>query len=1070
MKLKFITQVFQSDAVNAVCDLFEGQAKSQDTFSIVEEQQIDMLQNQFGIGNQLRIDDDTLLANMRGIQRRNKLPLTDGGWNRPAKPDETGALNGSVIFSAAKKSAPQFCVEMETGTGKTYVYTKTIFEMNRRYGFTKFIIVVPSVAIREGVYKSFQITAEHFGAHYDNAPCRYFIYDSKKLNDVRQFATSGHIEIMITNIDAFNKAENIINRAQDKLNGETAMRYIQDTNPVVIIDEPQSVDNTAKSKEAIASLNPLCTLRYSATHREKLNLLYRLTPVDAYQMGLVKQICVSADSITNDFNKPYIALKSVSNEKGFRAKLEIDVQNKAGAVTRKAITVKPGDDLHRFSGGRELYDGYALSGIDCTPGREAVEFSNTEYVQLGKAIGSVDENLLKRAQIRRTIETHFDKELRYFHKGIKVLSLFFIDEVGKYRTIDGEKGIYAQMFEECYLDLLARPKYAELKKQFSTDVAQAHNGYFSQDKKGIYKNTKGNTLADDDTYNTIMRDKEWLLSFGCPLRFIFSHSALKEGWDNPNVFQVCTLIEQKSTFTCRQKIGRGLRLCVDQQGNRIEDRDINILHVMANESFAEFADTLQREMEQETGLKFGVLQLSLFVGQTYEETKTVEKTVSTEQAVQVVEALKQSGIIDEMGAVTKEIKPTEIVLPHMAEAAKLEVIKAIEQAKSVKVETLSGKTYTETVTEQKTISYEDAADLMNGLEQKKLITPDGKIKETLKAQMAAGTLEFGERFSKAAQMAILRTIQKADTRLPIRDASREVMVLRKERALLSPEFKALWDKIKQKTTYRVRIDRQALIASSVQAIAEMPPIPKVRLVSQTADIGIGNEGITHRERELRTTDLQDSYDTLPDILRAITTQTQLKRATVGRIIKESGRGGEFLENPQAFIEKALEIIKLNRHNLAINGIRYVKLAGEEYYAQEIFDSDELIANLDRNAVPVENSVYDHVIYDSQVESRFAESLDNDPDVKLFFKIPSQFKIETPIGSYNPDWAVYLEHNGAKKLYFVLETKGTTDLFGLSIPERLKIHCGAAHFAALENEVQFSALPVKDWWEFKMNLE
>lgn len=1054
MKLKFKTQQFQTDAVGAVCDLFSGQEKSHATFSIVEEQQISMMQNQFGVGNALLIDDDTLLSNMHDIQRRNKLPLTTDGF----------ASKGE-----SKEAARAFCVEMETGTGKTYVYTKTIFELNKRFGFTKFIIVVPSVAIREGVYKSFQITADHFGAHYDNVPCRYFIYDSKKLSDVRQFATSSHIEIMIINIDAFKKAENIINQAQDKLNGETAMRYIQDTNPVVIIDEPQSADNTAKSKEAIASLNPLCTLRYSATHREKMNLLYRLTPVDAYQMGLVKQICVSSNAITGDFNKPYIALKSVSNEKGFRAKLEIDVQGKTGTVSRKTITVKPGDDLFLLSGRRDLYDGYSLAGIDCTPGGEAVEFSNTEYVKLGKAIGSVDENLLKRAQIRRTIEAHFDKELRYLEKEIKVLSLFFIDEVAKYRTTDGDKGIYAQMFEECYLELLERPKYAELKKRFAADVELAHNGYFSQDKKGVYKNTKGNTLADDDTYNTIMRDKEWLLSFQCPLRFIFSHSALKEGWDNPNVFQVCTLIEQKSTFTCRQKIGRGLRLCVDQQGNRIEDRDTNILHVMANESFAEFADTLQREIEQETGVKFGVLQLNLFVGQTYEETKTVERTVTPEQATQVVEALRQSGVIDEAGTVTKEVEPAEIVIPHVPEAVKVEVMKAMEQAEPVKAEILSGKSYTETVTEEKTISYEEAAALMTELTDKKLVTKDGKIKDTMKAQMAAGTLDLGERFSQAAQKAIIRTIEKADQRPPIRDASREVTVRRKERALLSPQFEALWDKIKQKTTYRVQIDQQTLIVNSVQELAQMAPIPKARLVSQTADIDIQNAGISHVERELRTTDLQDSYDTLPDILRVITTETQLKRSTVGRIIKESGRGREFLDNPQSFTEKALDIIARNRHNLAIDGIRYVKLAGEEYYAQEIFDSAEFIANLDRNAVPVDNSVYDHVIYDSQVESRFAESLDNDPDVKMFFKIPNRFKIETPIGTYNPDWAVYLEQNGEKKLYFVLETKGTTDLFGLSGPERLKIHCGKQHFKALENEVQFSELPVKDWREFKTNL-
>ncbi len=1065
MKLKFKTQQFQTDAVSAVCDLFAGQEKSSTTFSIVEEAQTSLMQNELGVGNAMLIDDATLLKNMQAIQRRNNLQLT------------------------ADASSRQFCVEMETGTGKTYVYIKSIFEMHRRFGFTKFIIVVPSVAIREGVYKSFEITAEHFGAHYDNVPCRYFIYNSAKLSDVRQFATSGNIEIMIINIDAFRKAENIINQAQDKLNGETAMRYIQDTNPIVIIDEPQSVDNTPKAKEAISSLNPLCVFRYSATHREKINQLYRLTPVDAYQMGLVKQICVSSNSITNDFNKPYILLKAVSNENGFRAKIEMDVQAKNGTVSRKTVTAKHGDDLFLLSGKRELYDGYSINGIDCTPGSERVEFANTEGVLLGKAIGSVDENIIKRAQIRRTIEAHLDKELRYLEKGIKVLSLFFIDEVAKYRTAEGAPGIYAEMFEKCYLELLEKPQYAELKRRFTADVESVHNGYFSQDKKGVYKNTRGDTLADDDTYNTIMRDKEWLLSFECPLRFIFSHSALKEGWDNPNVFQVCTLIEQKSTFTCRQKVGRGLRLCVDQQGNRIEDRDVNILHVMANESFAEFAETLQREIEQETGVKFGVLQLSMFVGQTYEETTTIERAVTAEQAAEVVEILKSNGVITNNHSVSSTFSDEEIAqlldeqastIPAPAKGAIASVISNAFDAASdasddttdavkIDVDVLTKTAFTETVTVDKSLSYEDAAALMTELESKRLITKDGKVKDTMKAQLAAGTLDLGARFSQAAQRAIIRTIEKADTRPPIRDASREVTVRRKERALLSPEFAALWDKIKQKTTYRVRIDQEMLVENSVADLRNMPPIPRARLVSQTADIDIQSAGVSHIERELRTTDLQDGYDSLPNILRVITTETQLKRSTVGRIIQSSGRAGDFLNNPQAFTEKALEIITRNRHGLAIDGIRYVKSAGEEYYVQEIFDSAELIANLDRNAVAVENSVYDHVIFDSQVESRFAESLDNDPDVKMFFKIPSRFKIETPIGSYTPDWAVYLERNGEQKLYFVLETKGTTDLYGLSTPERQKIHCGKAHFEALDDGVMFSELPVRDWAGFRMNL-
>ena len=1046
MKLKFKNQEFQTEAVNAVADLLSGQEKSNMTFSIDDNGgQIKLLQNDFGFGNKLEIDNDTLLSNMHSIQRRQKLPLSRDYDSR------------------------QFSIEMETGTGKTYVYTKTILELNKRYGFSKFIIVVPSVAIREGVFKSLQVTEEHFKNLYDGVPYRYFIYNSAKLSDVRQFATSSNIEIMIINIDAFKKAENIINQEQDKLNGETAMRYIQDTNPVVIIDEPQSVDNTPKAKEAIQSLNPLCVLRYSATHREKINLLYRLTPVDAYQMGLVKQICVSSSSVANDFNKPYIHLKSVSNDNGFSAKIEIDIENKSGKVERKTITVKPNDNLFMLSGKRELYEDYVIAGIDCTKGAECIEFSNSEDLQLGKTIGGVDENIIKRAQIYRTIEAHLEKELRYHDKGIKVLSLFFIDEVKKYRTETGEKGIYAQMFEECYNELMSKEKYAPLKTYFNTDVEKAHNGYFSQDKKGIYKNTKGDTLADDDTYNTIMRDKEWLLSFDCPLRFIFSHSALKEGWDNPNVFQVCTLIEQKSTFTCRQKVGRGLRLCVNQEGERIEDRNINILHVMANESFAEFAETLQKEIEQETGMKFGVFQLSALMDLTYEEKIEIEHQMDEASAFDVYEALVVNDLLDTNGNVKEDVEVEEIELPEIAEPLKQEVKKIMKQAEPVTFEKLKEVKCVETRIEEKTFTHEQATEIMEELKEMKVISKEGKIKDTMKAQLKAGKLDLSERYTKAAQRAIMQALEKADNRPVIRDANKEVTVRLKKQAILSPEFKELWDKIKQKTTYRVNIDTDTLIKNCVKELREMPPIPKAKLLTSTAEIEIENAGIYSTEKHIQTSDLENTYSYVPDILRLIASETLLKHSTIIQILKQSGREQDFMNNPQLFYEKALEIILKNRHSLAIDGIKYIKLAGEEYYVQEIFDSEELLANLDRNAVQVEHSVYDYLIYDSGVESRFAKSLDEDPDVKMFFKIPPRFKIETPIGSYNPDWAVFLEKDGEQKLYFVLETKGTTSLFDLRNSEKLKIHCGKEHFAALEDGIRFSEEPVKDWKEFKVRI-
>lgn len=1036
MKLKFKQQDFQTDAVDAVCALFNGQQRETSTFSMEQSGgQIDLLAN-VGISNALYIDDGKIIKNMRLAQRQNSLPQTDDLQGR------------------------QFSIEMETGTGKTYVYTKTVYELNRLYGFTKFIIVVPSVAIREGVYKSLQVTQEHFSALYDNAPCRYFIYNSAKLSDVRQFATSANIEIMIINIDAFRKAENVINQQHDKLNGDAAINYIQGTNPIVIIDEPQSVDNTQKAKDAIASLNPLCIFRYSATHRERVNLLYRLTPVDAYQMGLVKQICVSSNQVAGGFNKPYIKLLAVSNENGFRARVEMDVEGKDGKVSRKALTVKQNADLYKLSGSRSLYEGYTITGIDCTPGMEQIELSGVDSVQLGKAIGDIDENVVKRAQIRRTIEAHLDKELRYTEKGIKVLSLFFVDEVKKYRTEDGSKGVYAQMFEEVYNELINSPKYAELRRRFPTATERVHNGYFSQDKKGNYKNTRGDTLDDYNTYNTIMKDKEWLLSFDCPLRFIFSHSALKEGWDNPNVFQVCTLIEQKSTLTARQKVGRGLRLCVNQDGERVEDRNINLLHVMANESFAEFADTLQKEIEDNTGVKFGVLQMDLFSGMVFEETHTEETPLTEQQAETLLSHLAVEGFIKTDTPISKVVE-----LPPELEVAKTKAVELIARKGDITPTAVTELTAQKSVVVQKALTADDAQGLMTYFEEKGYISKTGKIKERMKTALQNGTLDLPQHL-EGARAQIERMVRRADTRPPVRDASQDVIVHLKKEVTVSQEFLELWDKIKQKTTYRVQINEDELIHRSVDGIKNMEPIPKARIITQTADIQIDTPGVTYTERGIKTAALTDSYSSLPNILAIISGQTLTKRATIAEILKQSGRLGDFLNNPQMFIENVTQIILDVRCTLAIYGISYKKLYGAEYYVQEIFDSAELVANLERNAIAVDHSVYDYIVYDSTtIEKPFALDLDDDPDVKMFFKLLSRFKVDTPIGTYNPDWAVYVEIDGVKKLYFILETKGKTSELDLRGREDLKIRCGKEHFKAIGSGAELHV--ATKWKEFKV---
>lgn len=589
------------------------------------------------------------------------------------------------------------------------------------------------------------------------------------------------------------------------------------------------------------------------------------------------------------------------------------------------------------------------------------------------------------------------------------------------------------MFEECYRELLENEKYAPLKEWFKSPVESVHDGYFSQDKKGNYKNTKGDTLEDYNTYNTIMKDKEWLLSFDCPLRFIFSHSALKEGWDNPNVFQVCTLIEQKSVFTARQKVGRGLRLCVNQNGERIEDKSINQLHVMATESFAEFAGALQKEIESDTGIRFGRLEISLFQGMVFIDKTEESRTLSSDEAEQLVVHLKKQGYISEHGqalpALQTAVKqdkpelPAALVreLPKEIAAAKVEVAKTIasiterDTAAPVTAEALAGLSYTHTVETEKTVSYDDAKELLDHFEQKGYISKSGAIKDTMKNALKTGTLNLPKKF-EAARAKFEQIIANADRRPSIRDASKDVSVKINKQAMLSPEFMELWDKIKQKTTYRINVDTNLLISLCVKDLQDMDPIPKARLVSQTADIHIESAGVSHTEREIRTLEIQEDYSVIPDVLTVIGEQTLSKRSTVRDILVQSNSVRDLLNNPQLFIERCVEVIRNRRYELAVDGISYLKLAGEEYYMQEIFGSEELIVNLEKNAVAVANSVYDHIIYDSDtVERPFAVPLDNDPDVKMFFKIPRTFKIETPIGTYNPDWAVYLDRNGEKKL-------------------------------------------------------
>lgn len=962
MKIQFDANLdYQRQAIESVTGVFAGQEICHTNFTVAPLQSWEegslfygTKEDSLGIGNRLRLLDEDIHANIRTIQLKNGLA-----------PSET--------FDS--KDGIHLTVEMETGTGKTYVYLRTVFEMNRLYGFTKFIIVVPSIAIKEGVQKSLEITATHFKELYENVAFDYFTYDSSKLSDVRNFATSPDIQIMVINIDAFRKSftdpeqenkANIIHRAHDRMTGAKPIEFIQQTNPIVIIDEPQSVDTTDKSKEAIASLNPMCTLRYSATHVEKHHMLYKLDSVDAYEQKLVKQIEVAGIEVKDYHNKAYIKLVSVNNKKSpISAKIEIDARLKNGSIKRKEVTVTSGADLldTRYSGGRDVYDGYIIDDIYCEQGNEYISFtSKPDILKLGQALGEVDPDEFKRLQIRKTIEEHLDKEMRLRPQGIKVLSLFFIDKVANYRWYDEngnpQKGKFALMFEEEYDRAIRKPKYSQLFEGADLDTAAqgVHNGYFAIDKKKdssgkeMLKESKigkdgkaASSESDGSAYNTIMKDKEWLLSFDCKLKFIFSHSALKEGWDNPNVFQICTLNETTSVIKKRQEIGRGLRICVNQDGERVHGFAVNTLTVMANESYEQFAEQLQKEIENEEGIKFGVVEKHLFANIVVPVDDHNHEYLGAEASKQLWEHLQSEGHIDSKG----------------------------------------------------------------------------KVQDSLKASLKNGTLALPEAFQPHVAQ-IVSVLKKVSGNLNIKNRDDKVKVSLNKAVYLSPEFQALWDRIKYKTTFRVDFDTNALIEKCAEEIKVNLQVGKARFTYRKAKTEIDRSGV-HTQQVQETTRVYESraFD-LPDLITYLQNETNLTRRTIVAIINKSGRLESFKNNPQKFIEQSANIIKSQMRLFIVDGIKYQKIGDDQFYAQELFQQNELFGYLKDNMVKVEKSVFDHVVYDSDIELEFASAFERNEDIKLYAKLPGWFKIDTPLGGYNPDWAVLIEKDGKEKLYFVVE--------------------------------------------------
>ncbi|UXB25803.1 DEAD/DEAH box helicase family protein [Stenotrophomonas maltophilia] len=991
MKLHFEPDLdYQLQAIEAVCDLFRGQEQCRTEFTVTmklpqpatdlfssqeglgsqpEQMTLGMAETDLGVGNRLTLLDDQLLHNLREVQLR-------------------GGLAPSGVLSSG-----DFTVEMETGTGKTYVYLRTIFELNKRYGFSKFVIVVPSVAIKEGVYKTLQVTEEHFKGLYAGVPFDFFLYDSAKPGPVRNFATSSNIQIMVVTVGAINKKDvNNLYKESEKTGGEKPIDLIKATRPIIIVDEPQSVDGglEGRGKEALDAMNPLCTLRYSATHVDKHHMVYRLDAVDAYERKLVKQIEVASATVEDAHNKPFVRLVKVENKRGrISAKVELDKQTGTG-VQRVEVTVSDGDDLQQSADGRAIYADFRVGEINTAKGEAYMELrypGGEVFLQPGQAHGDLDALAVQREMIRRTIKEHLDKEKHLRPLGIKVLSLFFIDAVDKYRQYDADgqpvKGVYAQIFEEEYRRAAKLPAYQSLFAEIDLAFAaeEVHNGYFSIDKKGgwtdTFDNNAGNRENAERAYNLIMKEKEKLLSFSTPLKFIFSHSALKEGWDNPNVFQICTLRDIQTERERRQTIGRGLRLCVNQKGERVRGFDVNTLTVVATENYEQFAENLQKEIENDTGIRFGIVEQHQFAAIAVTGADGQVAPLGMEQSKALWSHLKAAGHID----------------------------------------------------------------------------AKGKVQDSLKTALKDGTLALPAEF-EAHKAQIAEVLRKVSGRLDIKNADeRKPVPLRKgadgKAIYLSDEFKALWDRIKHQTTYRVQFDNAKLVTDCIAALQKAPLIAKARLQWRKADISIGKAGVAATEKAGAATVVLDEADIeLPDLLTDLQDRTQLTRRTIVSILTGSGRLDDFKRNPQQFIELTAETINRCKRLALVDGIKYQKLGDQRIYAQELFEKEELTGYLKNMLLDTQKSIYEHVVYDSTTERDFADGLEKNDAIKLYAKLPGWFKVPTPLGTYNPDWAVLVEEDGTQHLYFVVETKSSLFTDDLRDKESAKIECGKAHFTAL----------------------
>ena len=999
MRIQYKHQKFQADAAKAVVDVFTGQPYMTPTYMM--DRGSGYIQQSFmddidftGWSNQRiipELNDQLILEHLQKIQRANQIA-------------PSSKLEG-------RSDGYNLTIEMETGVGKTYTYIKTMYELNRAYGWSKFIIVVPSIAIREGVYKSFEMTQEHFAEEYGKK-IRFFIYNSTQLTEIDRFASDSSINVMIINSQAFNAKGKDARRIYMKLDEFRSRRpidIIAKTNPILIIDEPQSVEGK-QTKERLKEFHPLLTLRYSATHKSDsiYNMVYRLDAMEAYNKRLVKKIAVKGITESGSTaTTSYVYLEGINLSKSDpTATIQFDVKM-ANGTRPKSRVVKIGDNLYDYSNGLEEYrGGFVVKSID---GRDdSVEFLNGIKIYAGDVIGKVDEDQLRRIQIRETILSHIQRERQLFYKGIKVLSLFFIDEVANYREYDAAghpiNGKYATMFEEEYDDIVRNLQLSigdneYIKYLNSISAERTHAGYFSVDKKGKMINSKvgrKETTSDDvSAYELIMKNKELLLDRDpkrSPVRFIFSHSALREGWDNPNVFQICTLKQSSSEVRKRQEVGRGLRLCVNQDGERMDTNalggdvhNVNVLTVIASESYDSFAKGLQTELAEAVADRPRSVTAELFMGKVIKDNQGDEQVIDSDTARAIYFSMIKNDYIDINGILTDKY-------------------------------------------------FQDKA--------------NGEIKVAEKVSD-----------SVAAVIEIIDSVYDARSMQPENARSNNVELHVDEDKLAMPEFKALWSRINAKSVYVVDFNTDELVRKAIAALDSKLRVSKVYFKVETGTMETIESKAALASGSSFAKDESSTYN------MNVTTSSNVKYDLIGKLVDETGltrkaiiailQGiqpavfNQFKNNPEEFIQKAASLINEQKATAIIEHITYDVL--DERYGVDVFTDPTIKGKLGVNAMKAKKHLYDHIVYDSTNEHDFAEDLDANKDVAVYVKLPDGFYISTPVGHYNPDWAIAFYEGKVKHIYFVAETKGSMSSMQLRLIEESKIHCAREHFKAISGE-------------------